>query len=275
VRTARIIIPCYNEAKRLKPDLFLQALERDRELSFLFVNDGSSDSTLECLYALREQEPTRVAVLDLGRNMGKAEAVRCGILKSLDEPCDYVGYWDADLATPLDAIVEFCSILGSGDVDVVIGSRVCLLGRNIQRKASRHYLGRVFATCASLLLQLKVYDTQCGAKMFKNAPILRQVFGSPFKVNWTFDVEMIGRFLLLQSITQGVTFRCVEHPLIEWVDVKGSKVGIKDYIRGGIEFLTIFLYLRTPARSIYLKHLATVAPGFISTVSNERGSCGE
>lgn len=258
--TARIIIPCYNEEKRLKPQLFLQALERDHGLSFLFVNDGSRDRTLECLHALREKESGRVAVLDLEQNVGKAEAVRCGILKSLDEVCDYVGYWDADLATPLDAIAEFSSILGRGNVDVVIGSRVCLLGRNIQRKASRHYLGRVFATCASLLLQLKVYDTQCGAKMFKNTPILRQVFGSPFKVNWTFDVEMIGRFLLLQSIAHGMTFRCVEHPLLEWIDVKGSKVGIKDYVRGGIEFLTMFLYLRTPARRTYLRRLVAAVP---------------
>jgi glycosyltransferase involved in cell wall biosynthesis len=256
--TARIIVPCYNEAERLKPDLFLQVLESNERLSFLFVNDGSRDGTLECLYALREKAPTRVAVLDLERNVGKAEAVRCGFLASLDEPCDYVGYWDADLATPLDAIAEFCSILDRGNVEAVIGSRVCLLGRNIQRNPWRHYVGRVFATCASLLLQLKIYDTQCGAKLFKNAPILRQVFGSPFKVNWTFDVEMMARFLVLQGT--GVASRWVEHPLHEWVDVKGSKIRAKDYLKGGMEFLTIFWYLRTPARSSYLRHLAVPVP---------------
>lgn len=259
--TATIIVPCYNEAQRLKPHLFLNALESDPGLSFLMVNDGSRDQTLEKLQALRDQNPARISVLDLERNCGKAEAVRRGMLKALEGSCDYLGYWDADLATPLEAIGEFCSILRRGGVDVVLGSRVCLLGRNIQRKAWRHYLGRVFATCASLLLRLKVYDTQCGAKMFRNTPVLRQVFGQPFKVNWTFDVEIIARFLLLQKEDAGEIFsRWVEHPLLEWVDIKGSKIGAKDYLRGGLEFLTIFLYLRTPARRGYLRYLAAAAP---------------
>lgn len=258
--TTRIVIPCYNEAERLNPCAFLRILEEHRELSFLFVNDGSRDNTIEILNTLSKKEPARIAVLDLERNSGKAEAVRRGVLKAIEAPCDYVGYWDADLASPLEAIIEFRSILDRGDVDVVIGSRVCLLGRNIQRKALRHYVGRVFATCASLLLQLKVYDTQCGAKMFKNTPILRQVFGAQFKVNWTFDVEMIGRFLLLQGIPHDVASRWFEYPLHEWVDVKGSKIGLKDYIKGGIEFCTLLLYLRTPVRSCYLRYLAGAVP---------------
>ncbi|GFO70850.1 hypothetical protein GMLC_44290 [Geomonas limicola] len=255
MKTTTIVVPCYNEAERLNPDRFLKVLQEDPGLSFLFVNDGSRDTTLQSLHALRDSEPARINVLDLERNSGKAEAVRRGILKAIEGPCAYVGYWDADLATPLEAIAEFCSILDGGGVDVVLGSRVCLLGRSIERKAWRHYIGRVFATCASLLLQLKVYDTQCGAKMFKNAPILRQVFGTPFKVNWTFDVEMIGRFLLLQHRTgEELATSWVEHPLREWADIKGSKIGVKDYLKGAFEYCTLFFHLRA-ARSRYLSYL--------------------
>lgn len=260
--SVRIVVPCYNEAARLKPEIFLEALKTQPGLSFIFVNDGSSDNTLDCLHELREKEPARLFVLHLERNSGKAEAVRRGMLQALDDSCDYLGYWDADLATPLDAIPEFRSILDRGGVDVVIGSRVCLLGRNIQRKPWRHYLGRVFATCAAaVLLRIKVYDTQCGAKMFKNAPILRQVFATPFKVNWTFDVEIIARLLLQQDLSpEQVSSRWVEHPLLEWTDVKGSKVGMKDYLHGAMEVLTLFLYLRTPLRGSYLRHLTEAVP---------------
>jgi len=139
---------------------------------------------------------------------------------------------------------------------MVIGSRVLLLGRRIERRAVKHYLGRVFATCASLLLGISVYDTQCGAKIFKNREELRKVFAKPFKVNWIFDVEMLARFSIAEKTSPLETSsRWVEVPLAEWVDVRGSKVTFKDYIKGGFEFCTLFFYLRTPARKVYEEYL--------------------
>jgi glycosyltransferase involved in cell wall biosynthesis len=256
VRKTRIIVPCYNESKRLDPSAFLGAVEKDANLSILFVNDGSTDDTLQLLESINQKNPLQIDVLSLERNSGKAEAVRRGMLQSLAGPFDNIGYWDADLATPLAEIEEFCRLLESNDVELVIGSRVCLLGRKIERKVLRHFVGRVFATCASILLDIPVYDTQCGAKIFKNTASLGQVFGRPFMVNWTFDVEMFARFPIVQKSTpHESSSRWVERPLAEWVDVQGSKVTVKDYLKGGLDYCLLFYYLRTPARKIYEKYL--------------------
>lgn len=251
----RVVVPCYNEAKRLKPEAFLVALAGDPGLSFLFVNDGSTDATFDLLRALQSKAPARIAVMDLERNCGKAEAVRSGMLDAAHGPYDLVGYWDADLATPLSAIGDLRRVFESRDVDAVFGSRVRLLGRNIRRRPLRHYLGRVFATCASLLLRLNIYDTQCGAKLFRNGSALRGVLSIPFKVRWIFDVELLARFPLVMEAPDNMgAKRWVEYPLREWVDVKGSKVKCSDYFRASLEFGILLLYLRSPAGRTYRRH---------------------
>lgn len=256
MRKTGIVVPCYNEAERLDAQGFLSALDKEPNLSFLFVDDGSTDDTLRVLQAIKARNNARVDVLCLERNRGKAEAVRRGMLQVIAGSYENVGYWDADLATPLAAIEEFCRLLDAESAEIVIGSRVRLLGRKIERKAMRHVVGRVFATCASLLLRIPVYDTQCGAKMFRNSAALRQVFGQPFKVNWIFDVEMFARFpIVKKALPLETSSRWVELPLAEWVDVKGSKVKAKDFLKGGLEYCLLFYYLQTPARKGYEKYL--------------------
>ncbi|MBI9082568.1 MAG: hypothetical protein JEZ11_03150 [Desulfobacterales bacterium] len=110
-----------------------------------------------------------------------------------------IGYWDADLSTPLSALEQMCQKLSPPEVVMVFGSRVRLLDRNIERKAIRHYLGRLFATFASIVIELPIYDTQCGAKIFKNNNNLQRVFSKPFSTSWVFDVEIFDRFALLQK----------------------------------------------------------------------------
>lgn len=256
MRKTAIVVPCYNEAKRLKSNPIITALDKEPNLSFLFVDDGSTDETADILKSIKVRKSAQVDILCLEKNCGKAEAVRRGMLKVIEGPFENVGYWDADLATPLEAIGEFSSLLDSTDVTIVLGSRVRLLGRNVERNALRHYVGRIFATCASMLLQIVVYDTQCGAKIFKNSSSLRTVFGKPFKVNWTFDVEMLARFpIVLRDTPAKVSSHWYEYPLKEWIDVKGSKVKLMDYIIGGLEFCILFKYLRTPVRKWYEKYL--------------------
>src|SRR5204862_482251 len=85
------------------------------------------------------------------------------LARALDRGAEVVGYVDADLSTPVAEVARLLDEMEQRGVAVVMGARVALLGTAIQRRALRHYLGRLFATAASIILGLPVYDTQCGA----------------------------------------------------------------------------------------------------------------
>lgn len=249
--TTRIVVPCYNEGSRLDGNAFLDYLAQQPSVGFVFVNDGSHDETLKLLQELAAREPGRVEVVDQQPNQGKAAAVRTGMLRAFELQCDYAGYWDADLATPLDEIMGFVGVLQERPgLLMVFGARVALLGRSIERRAARHYLGRVFATAASNLLGLPVYDTQCGAKLLRVNEDSRRLFAAPFLVNWTFDVELIARLIRMRRSegSQDPADEIYELPLRRWHDVAGSKVRARDFARALLEMWRIrHSYLRRAA----------------------------
>src|SRR5512141_2007244 len=133
MRKTCIVVPCYNEADRLKSEEFLDCARRRPDLHFLFVDDGCTDGTGGILDRLSRACPEQIRYFTMERNRGKAEAVRCGFLESFRSGYDVIGYWDADLATPLETIPRFCELLEDREIDGVIGSRVMLLGRHIRR----------------------------------------------------------------------------------------------------------------------------------------------
>jgi glycosyltransferase involved in cell wall biosynthesis len=236
-----LVVPCYNEAERLDARAYLAALAQHRSLSFLFVDDGSSDGTRRVLADLCARAGERARVLALDRNVGKAEAVRRGILQGLPASPRLFGYWDADLATPLDAVPEFLAVFRRRpEVDVVLGARVQLLGRSITRRAVRHYSGRVFATGASLVLRLPVYDTQCGAKIFRTCDNTRAAFLTPFRTRWVFDVEIIARYVQACGGESDAEDRIYELPLERWTDVPGSKLSASQMIRAGADLSRLY-----------------------------------
>ncbi len=220
-----LVVPCYNEAHRLDTDAFRNFKLDGHQIEFLFVNDGSTDSTLQTLQSIG------ATIVNLEKNSGKAEAVRRGMLAAIERGPDYAGFWDADLATPLSELHGFLEIMETRSaIDMVFGARVRLLGRDISRLPSRHYFGRVGATLISSSLGLAVYDTQCGAKLFRVSPTLRAVFATPFLSRWIFDVEIIARFVQLCGRDR-VAQALYEYPVTQWHDVKGSKVKSRDFAR--------------------------------------------
>jgi glycosyltransferase involved in cell wall biosynthesis len=221
-----VVVPCYNEAKRLNLEAFVKELESSPRLGFVMVNDGSRDETLEVLENLRQLAPEQVRVVALEKNSGKAEAVRRGVLHAFDMGAELTGYWDADLATPLRYIWIFADLLAGERLVLALGSRVQMLGRRVARSPLRHYIGRSFGTLAAMALGLPVYDTQCGAKLFKPTAALKSAFDEPFSTRWSFDVEFLGRLLHREALIGDIDVKeqCVEVPLDEWVDAPGSKL---------------------------------------------------
>jgi dolichyl-phosphate beta-glucosyltransferase len=227
-----LVVPCYNEAKRLNTASYLSFLENEQNTRLLFVDDGSADGTVSVLEAICREHEDGAGILRMTRNRGKAEAVRQGVNYALEhDPAAVVGFWDADLATPLNSVARLHRVLQDDPkIEMVFGSRVKLLGRQVDRRATRHYLGRVFATMVSAMLRLPIYDTQCGAKLFRVTPELRKVFSQPFLSKWVFDVEILARYLNLYGRdTKRLESAIYEYPLETWVDVRGSKVRASDF----------------------------------------------
>jgi dolichyl-phosphate beta-glucosyltransferase len=219
-----IVVPCYNEELRLDPTRFL-ALARSGRVRILFVNDGSTDDTVGVIREMT-QVCDRIDLLDLPRNMGKAEAVRRGLVAAIGNGATVVGYYDADLATPPHELLRLVDVLDARpDIEFVLGARVALLGQSIERTTHRHVLGRVFAGMASAALGLRIYDTQCGAKLFRVTPTVEAAIRTPFRSSWGFDVELLGRLLAGTRGSRPIPKDAfAEVPLREWSDVQGSRL---------------------------------------------------
>ena len=221
---ACIVIPCFNEAQRLDRAAVL-GLAAHGSVRLLLVDDGSTDATASVLAGLAT-ESANIEVLTLSTNQGKAEAVRQGMVAALAGDTEFVGYYDADLATPPDELLRLVDIASATpDVVCVLGARVALLGAAIHRRAVRHYAGRLFASVASAALGVVVYDTQCGAKVFRRCDALSAATDRPFRSRWAFDVELLDRMLTgSDGVAPIRASELLEVPLHAWHDVSGSQM---------------------------------------------------
>lgn len=233
-----LVVPCFNEEHRLPVGDFVAFLRAHPGVSICFVDDGSRDGTVAVLEALRLTEPDRIDVHRRPANAGKAEAVRAGVrhvAATSDVP--FIGYWDADLSTPLDELDPLLAVLRAApDCQLVMGSRVRRLGARIERRALRHFLGRIFATGAVQVLGFPVYDSQCGAKLFRRESA-GLFFDDPFLTRWLFDVEILARLRNHAGVRAPDMVR--EVPLASWREVGGSKLRLQEMINVPRELLRI------------------------------------
>jgi len=260
-----LVIPCFNERNRLPHRQILESVQARAGLRICFVDDGSTDGTMDLLAALEAQAPGKIEVIRLRRNCGKAEAVRQGILHATaSNRFAFVGYWDADLSTPLKDLDVLTSVLaGNPACLLAMGSRVKRLGSFIDRHLWRHITGRVFATFASLILRLPVYDSQCGAKVFRR-DVAAVVFRDRFLTRWLFDVEILVRLrnrLGVKAVLESVA----EVPLTAWADVAGSKLRFKHLL--GVPFDLLKIHLRYNGKPVAPK--APEVPSAISSSIEE------
>jgi len=245
---ATIVVPCYNEERRLDASGMAQLCGLS-DVRVLFVDDGSSDGTAGVLRRICRRADGRAAVLSLERNRGKAEAVRRGLVRALDEGASLAGFLDADLSTPVCEMERLLGWARGGQAHVVMGVRSRADGGLIHRRPVRRIMGAGYLTVARLVVGRRFADLQCGAKVFASTPLLREVLEEPFISRWAFDTELMGRLLAGTPGQDGLPdHRIAEVPLNRWVEVEGSKLGALDVARTAADLAVISADLRARRR---------------------------
>ena len=236
-----IVVPCYNEFDRLPLVEFKNYLTGNKHINFLFVDDGSTDDTILKLEELSNEFSRNVSLLIRSKNNGKAEAVRSGILQCLQNNDDYIGFIDADLASPLTELDNLLNVIRNNhQKEVVFGSRIQLLGNVIKKNYFRYLSGRVFAACVNSIIRLPVYDSQCGLKVFSRQ-ICLQVFNERFLTRWLFDIEIFARIINLYGREKTIEMS-YEQPVSRWIEKGNSKVGFRYFFIAPFDLLWIRFY---------------------------------
>lgn len=214
-----IIIPAFNEKNRLPPflsDLAENLKEAPLSAEILVVDDGSREEDYQAYLktaSLISNPPVKVIRHD--KNQGKGAATQTGFKNASG---NWVGLVDADGSTgPREILRLIKTTLSSPDYDGIFGSRIVMLGYNVDRRFIRHLTGRIFTTLAWLFLGIPVYDSQCGCKFFKKNKIL------PFlhlcqEQGYLLDLELIAIGYLSK-------LNFLEIP-INWRHIPGSKVNL-------------------------------------------------
>lgn len=216
-----VIIPAYNEAKRLPLTLIdVDKHLEDQEYSYeiLVVNDGSTDNTAEIVNRLIPLIEN-LKLIDNKENKGKGAVVRQGMLCAK-------GTWrlfmDADNST---SVVEFNKMVPyfKDGYEVVIGSRDVKGSRTVPAQPwYRRMLGNMGNLFIQILLLRGIWDTQCGFKCFSDEAA-EKVFNLTKIDRWGFDVEAL-------ALAKKLGYKIKEMPVF-WVNDIRSHVGASAYLQ--------------------------------------------
>lgn len=225
-----VVIPCYNEENRLSSALFRDFIDKNVGYHLCFVNDGSTDNTLEVLEKLRAGNEEKISIYNCEKNGGKAEAVRQGI-QFLTENIefDYIGYLDADLSTDFRDFDDLVKTIGNSDYKIVSGSRIARMGADITKESARKIISRTINLIIQTILGMPFKDTQCGAKIM-NKEIATLMFKKRFITKWLFDVEIFMRMRKHYGKKNVKKYIC-EQPLKRWTHMEDSKLSMKDSVK--------------------------------------------
>ena len=122
--------------------------------------------------------------------------------------------------------------------EFVFASRILKIGSVVERKFSRFLSGRIIASFISNILDIKVYDTQCGCKVF-TTEIAKLVFDKPFISKWLFDVEIFSRILVHYGKPEALGLMD-EIPVKKWIDKGDSKVKLSYFFRLWVDLYLIW-----------------------------------
>jgi glycosyltransferase involved in cell wall biosynthesis len=237
-KSIALVVPLFNEGKRWDEE-YWQILAK-ASIVLYFVNDGSTDNTGELAKSLSGS-----TVLSLPNNIGKAEAVRIGMRRAMDENphLQIVGFLDADGAFDVNEVIDFstqATALLKNKFDALWSSRVKLAGRDIARNLHRHLLGRLVSSILATSSQELPYDSQSGLKFYSANDSMRKSLEYTSKTRWFFELE---HFSAYQEFNHK-TLRIWEQPVVTWRDIKGSKLYHLKSIFILREILLIWIMLR-------------------------------
>jgi len=231
LRSISIVIPAYNEEKRLPStlDRIVEYLDQSRFAfsEILVVDDGSRDATAAQTTEFARRHPC-VRLLQNPGNRGKGYSVRHGMLEAAG---DWALFTDADLSSPIEELEKLMAAVESSGSQIAIGSRAIdrsLVG--VHQPLFREYAGRFFNLVMRLVTGLAFHDTQCGFKLFQREAA-REIFSRQQLLRFGFDAEVL-------FIAKSLGYRAVEVP-VRWNDVAGSKVGTLAGLNGFVDLLRI------------------------------------
>jgi glycosyltransferase involved in cell wall biosynthesis len=222
-----MVVPCFNEEKRIKLK-YWNDLTDIPNVRWIFVNDGSTDGTKNVLNKI-----TNSTIIDINKNVGKAEAIRKGITETYKKNSGesfWVGYLDADSAFEIEDIRKVIELVysKSSAYDSYWGSRVALAGRKITRNNLRHILSRILITIFGYKMRDLPYDPQTGFKIFNFNNQQMEIFEKRFETKWFVDLEILIRYQVLEKQIMKIW----EEPVNTWKDVDGSNIR-------GFELITV------------------------------------
>lgn len=209
-----VVIPAYNEEKRIRPTLkdikgYLDKQDYDWEV--IIVNDGSTDNTVQVVSSLIADWDS-FRLINNEKNKGKGGVVKQGMLAAKGE---WRLFMDADNATPVSEVEKFWPL--AKEYDIVIGSRYSHGGKiKVAQPLSRRILSRLGNFMIQVMVAWGMKDTQCGFKLF-SAKATEELFPKQLMMRWSFDIELI-------AIAKRHKYK-IGQDGIYWHNVGESKVG--------------------------------------------------
>ncbi|MBN1915833.1 glycosyltransferase family 2 protein [Candidatus Dojkabacteria bacterium] len=226
-----VVIPCYNEEKRLRPSLeeiFCFLGKKNFESEIIVVSDGSKDKTTEVVIDFikkHERKNVKIIGLEYQPNRGKGYATRTGMLAAKG---DYMYLCDSDLSTPIEELDKFLKY--KDQYDIVIASRA-MANSKVNTSLPRKVMGRVGNFLINTILVKDIKDTQAGFKLFNKK--CRKLFIMQKIERWGFDFEIL-------YLAQRLGYK-IKELAVKWEHKEDSKVKPFHYFKTLSELIKIRL----------------------------------